>query len=75
MRASILVEQGDTRILVDASPDLRQQCLTFGIDRVDAVLFTHDHADHTHGMDDLRGIYMAAAGPLRFLAARRPSDP
>jgi phosphoribosyl 1,2-cyclic phosphate phosphodiesterase len=64
MRASILVEQGETRILVDTSPDLRQQCLTFGIDRLDAVLFTHDHADHTHGVDDLRGIYHGSRQPI-----------
>jgi phosphoribosyl 1,2-cyclic phosphate phosphodiesterase len=64
MRASILVEQEDTRVLVDTSPDLRQQCLTFGIDRLDAVLFTHDHADHTHGVDDLRGIYHGSRQPI-----------
>lgn len=55
-RASILVEQDDTRVLVDTSPDLRQQCLDAGIARLDAVLYTHDHADHTHGIDDLRFI-------------------
>ena len=69
MRASILVEQGKTRILVDASPDLRQQCLTFGVDRVDAVLFTHDHADHTHGMDDLRGIYHRSRRPIEVFGS------
>ncbi|MFN3233420.1 MAG: MBL fold metallo-hydrolase [Alphaproteobacteria bacterium] len=53
-RVSIAVEQGDTRLIVDTSPDLREQCLDAGIDRLDAVLYTHDHADHTHGIDDLR---------------------
>jgi phosphoribosyl 1,2-cyclic phosphate phosphodiesterase len=55
-RASILVEQGDTRILVDTSPDLRDQLLDADIRMVDAVIYTHDHADHLHGIDDLREI-------------------
>lgn len=53
-RASILIEAGAQRILVDSSPDLRIQALDAGLDRIDAVLFTHDHADHTHGIDELR---------------------
>ena len=69
LRASILVAQGDTRVLVDTSPDLRQQCLTFGVDRLDAVLFTHDHADHTHGFDDLRGIFQKSRKPVDVFAS------
>jgi phosphoribosyl 1,2-cyclic phosphate phosphodiesterase len=57
-RVSVAVEEGDTRLLVDTSPDLRQQCLANGIDQVDGVLYTHDHADHTHGIDDLRIMAM-----------------
>ena len=57
-RVSIMVEQGATRVLVDTSPDLREQCLDAGIDRLDGVLYTHDHADHTHGIDDLRGLFL-----------------
>lgn len=53
-RASIVVEFSGARILVDAGPDLRQQALTAGLSKIDAVLFTHGHADHTHGIDDLR---------------------
>ena len=59
-RCSILVERknaqtgGKTRVLVDTSPDLREQFLDAGICWVDGVLFTHDHADQTHGIDDLR---------------------
>lgn len=53
-RSSILVTQGQTRVLVDTSPDLREQLLAAGIGRLDGVLITHDHADQTHGMDDLR---------------------
>ncbi len=56
-RPSIFVEWDGVNILVDTSPDLRAQALDAGIDRVDAVLFTHAHADHVHGIDDLRGIW------------------
>ncbi|MBH5322598.1 MBL fold metallo-hydrolase [Aurantiacibacter sediminis] len=58
-RVSILVESdAGNRLLVDTSPDLRQQMLANEIDRLDAVFWTHDHADHCHGIDDLR--------PFRF---------
>ncbi|MFN2312299.1 MAG: MBL fold metallo-hydrolase [Spirochaetia bacterium] len=53
-RASILVEFQGARVLVDAGPDLRQQALAAELSTIDAVLFTHGHADHTHGIDDLR---------------------
>ncbi len=63
-RSSILVEQGETRLLVDTTPDLRDQAIEAGIRRLDAVLYTHGHADHTHGIDDLREINRAMGGPL-----------
>ena len=53
-RVSVHVEHAGTGILIDASPDLRVQLLDADIRRLDAVLFTHDHADHSHGIDDLR---------------------
>lgn len=59
-RCSILVTHrgkgGETRVLVDTSPDMREQLLAAGIGRLDGVLITHDHADQLHGMDDLRVI-------------------
>ncbi|MGE3714433.1 MAG: MBL fold metallo-hydrolase [Alphaproteobacteria bacterium] len=55
-RVSVLVENLEKKLLIDASPDLRLQALRHGITRVDAVLFTHEHADHTHGIDDLRSF-------------------
>lgn len=63
LRCSILVQQksaaGTTTILVDTSPDLRQQLLATSTIWVDGVLYTHEHADHTHGIDDLRGLALA----------------
>ncbi|MGH6892607.1 MAG: MBL fold metallo-hydrolase [Dongiaceae bacterium] len=53
-RVSIALRQGESTILVDTSPDLRVQCLDAGIAQVSAILYTHDHADHTQGIDDAR---------------------
>lgn len=56
-RPSIYIELADgTSVLVDTAPDLRAQALAFGIRRIDAVLFTHSHADHVLGLDDLRAF-------------------
>jgi len=59
-RCSLLVEREDedgvTRVLIDTSPDMRAQLLNAGVGELDAVLFTHSHADHVHGLDDLRQI-------------------
>lgn len=63
-RVSILVESGGVRVLVDTSPDLRQQLLDGGLSAVDAVIWTHDHADHCHGIDDLRQVYHITGGPV-----------
>jgi len=61
-RCSILVERagppGTTRLIVDTSPDLREQLLDADVSLLDAVLFSHDHADHTHGIDDLRPLVL-----------------
>jgi len=60
LRPSILVEvPGPAAILVDTTPDLRQQALTHDIRRLDAILFTHSHADHILGLDDVRGFNFA----------------
>jgi len=56
LRTSALIEIDGLNILIDASTDLRQQALKFGIKRIDAVLFTHSHADHILGLDDLRSF-------------------
>jgi phosphoribosyl 1,2-cyclic phosphate phosphodiesterase len=68
-RVSILVEEGGSNLLVDTSPDLREQLLDTGTKRVDAVLFTHSHADHTHGIDDVRSSNRMMGKPLPIYAA------
>lgn len=63
-RVSILIEHDDTRILVDTSPDLREQLLSARTTGLDAVIWTHDHADHCHGIDDLRQVFHARRAPV-----------
>lgn len=77
-RASIFVRYGDgVSILVDTSPELRVQCVANGVDRCDAILMTHHHADHITGMDDVRRFnwmqrsFVPVYGQLETLAAIR----
>jgi phosphoribosyl 1,2-cyclic phosphate phosphodiesterase len=74
-RCSVLVTErgthGETRLLVDTSPDLREQLLAANIGRLDAVLITHDHADQLHGMDDLRVITLNMKHRLDLWSDRR----
>jgi phosphoribosyl 1,2-cyclic phosphate phosphodiesterase len=65
-RVSVLVEVGAVTILIDTSPDLREQLLDAGVSWIDAVVMTHAHADHLHGIDDLRSVnrLMGSAIPL-----------
>jgi phosphoribosyl 1,2-cyclic phosphate phosphodiesterase len=71
-RCSLLVERkgsaGVTRVLVDTSPDLREQLIDANVDWLDGILYTHEHADHTHGIDDLRGLYLRARRRLDVYA-------
>jgi len=68
-RASILIEGTGGALLVDTSPDLRAQCIACGVRRVDAVLFTHAHADHIMGLDDVRILNRLAGRPLEAFAS------
>ena len=63
-RASMLVQSPATTILVDTGPDMRSQLLAARIGAVDAVIWTHDHADHVHGLDDLRQLYHIRRRPV-----------
>ena len=71
-RCSLLVERkstdGVTRVLVDTGPDLRDQLIDANVDWLDAVLYSHEHADHTHGIDDLRGLFLKARRRLDVYA-------
>ena len=74
-RVSMLVENdAGQRILIDTSPDLRHQLLRHGIERVDAVIWTHDHADHCHGIDDLRVMRYARSNPIPGFASAATSQ-
>ncbi len=79
-RTSLLVERrndaggGVTRVLVDTSPDLREQLLAADVDWLDGVLYTHDHADHTHGIDDLRALFMKRRRQVDVYLDQRTSD-
>lgn len=69
-RAGIYLTDGTTQILVDTSPDLKNQLIANNITAVDGVLYTHTHADHLHGIDDLRGITRNIKCSLNFYATK-----
>lgn len=64
LRSSILVESAGFTVLIDCGPDLRQQLLVAEVGRVDAVIVTHDHGDHVHGIDELRPLSQALGAPV-----------
>jgi phosphoribosyl 1,2-cyclic phosphate phosphodiesterase len=63
-----------TRLLIDTPPELRLQLIQCGIDRIDAVLFTHDHADHVQGLDDVRAFTMRRDAPLSMYGSEGTLD-
>ena len=73
-RVSILVSYRESRVLVDTSPDLREQLLDAEVSDVEAVIWTHDHADHCHGIDDLRQLYHARGRPVAGYARAQTLD-
>jgi len=71
LRTSALLKIGDIHILIDPGPDLRQQFLIHHVNRVDAVLVTHEHKDHIGGLDDIRPINFSMGSPIHIYGMRR----
>jgi len=67
-RVSVLVEWKDTKVLIDTSPDIRQQFLDCGAGKIDGVLYTHAHADHCHGISELRSVMWLMGKPVDIYA-------
>lgn len=70
-RACALLSANGKNILIDTPPDLRRQALANNIERVDAIIFTHDHADHIFGLDDIRSFNFAQTGPIPIYAGKK----
>jgi phosphoribosyl 1,2-cyclic phosphate phosphodiesterase len=72
-RPSVLLEYNDRNVVIDTAPDFRQQALQANLKRVDAVLYTHGHADHILGLDDLRPFNLRQ-GPIPLYATRETEE-
>src|SRR5437763_5225165 len=70
-RPSVVISYRSTRVLVDTTPELRLQCVSNDVDRIDALVFTHGHADHIMGLDDVRRFNHVKGGPLDVWADNR----
>lgn len=71
LRSAIMVEEGSTRIVVDVGPDFRQQMLRHEVDNLDAILLTHEHADHIFGLDDIRSYNWLRKSPMDVYCEQR----
>ena len=69
LRPSVLLRLGEKRVLIDTSPDFRYQALRFDVDRIDAILYTHAHADHILGLDDVRPFNFMQKGEIPIYAS------
>jgi phosphoribosyl 1,2-cyclic phosphate phosphodiesterase len=73
-RPSILLEFDGRAVVIDTSPDFRHQALRHGLERLDAVVLTHDHADHIFGLDDVRAFYLRHKIPIPIYADERTME-
>ena len=74
LRSSVLINIGDKNILIDSGPDLRLQMLREKINKIDAVLYTHEHRDHVSGIDDLRSVYFSIRKEIPLYMSGRVKD-
>ena len=74
LRCAILIEVGDTTLLVDAGPDFRQQMLVHHVANLDGVLLTHEHADHIFGLDDIRSFNWIRKAPMDIYCEKRVEE-
>lgn len=74
LRSSILVETKDITLIIDAGPDFRQQLLRQNVDKLDAILLTHEHKDHIGGLDDVRAFNFMTKRPMDIYALKRVND-
>jgi len=74
LRCSVLLQIDDKNIVIDSGPDFRQQMLRAGVTRLDAILFTHGHKDHTAGLDDVRAYNYVMQRPMDIYAEKRVQD-
>lgn len=71
LRSSVLVEQGEQVVVIDTGPDFRQQMLSAGLAKLNAVLFTHEHRDHISGLDDIRAFNYIQKSPMDVYGEKR----
>ena len=70
-RCSALISSSNENILIDTSPDLRSQLLNNNIKKIDRVLFSHQHGDQTHGINDLRVFYLKNKKKFQFMQIKK----
>jgi phosphoribosyl 1,2-cyclic phosphate phosphodiesterase len=74
LRSSVLIENENDIFVIDAGPDFRQQMLRYKVDRLDAILLTHEHKDHTGGMDDVRAYNYIQKRPMPIYCEERTAE-
>ena len=74
LRSALMISFDDKRIIIDTGPDFRMQMLREKVNKIDAILYTHEHADHTAGLDDIRPLYFRVNKPIPIYAQSRVLD-